>query len=66
MSAVVVLVFIGVFAVVLLLSMSFDSSGVEARKKTKQRLESISRPPVPPRTKESVLFERRSSVRSPG
>ena len=35
-------VFTGVFAIVLLLSMSFDSSGVEARKKTKQRLESIS------------------------
>jgi tight adherence protein B len=37
-----VIVFTGVFAMVLLLSMSFDSSGVEARKKTKQRLDSIS------------------------
>ena len=35
-------VFAGVFAIVLLLSMSFDSSGVEVRKRTKQRLESIS------------------------
>jgi tight adherence protein B len=39
---VVVVVFTGVFAIVLLLSMSFDSSGVEARKTTKVRLESIS------------------------
>jgi tight adherence protein B len=42
MPIVVVFVFAGVFAIVLLLSMSFDSSGVEARKKTKQRLDSIS------------------------
>src|SRR5260370_5365592 len=42
MAIMAVIVFTGVFAIVLLLSMSFDSSGVEARKKTKQRLDSIS------------------------
>ena len=42
MSLIIVLVFCGVFAIVLLLSMSFDSSGVRARKQTQQRLESIS------------------------
>jgi tight adherence protein B len=42
MSVLAVVVFTGVFAIVLLLSMSFDSSGVEARKKTKERLDSIS------------------------
>ena len=42
MPIMAVIVFTGVFAMVLLLSMSFDSSGVEARKKTKQRLDSIS------------------------
>src|SRR5437868_4100378 len=41
MSMFVVLVFFGVFAIVLLLSMSFDSSGVQARKETQERLESI-------------------------
>ncbi len=42
MTILAVVVFTGVFAIVLLLSMSFDSSGVEARKQTKERLESIS------------------------
>jgi tight adherence protein B len=42
MPILVVVVFTGVFAIVLLLSMSFDSSGVDVRKKTKQRLDSIS------------------------
>jgi tight adherence protein B len=42
MSVLAVLVFTGVFAIVLLLSMSIDSSGVEARKQTRQRLDSIS------------------------
>src|SRR5260370_6467368 len=42
MAIMAVIVFTGVFAIVLLLSMSFDSSGVESRKKTKQRLDSIS------------------------
>jgi tight adherence protein B len=42
MSIMAVVVFTGVFAIVLLLSMSLDSSGVEARKKTRQRLDSIS------------------------
>ena len=37
-----ILVLAGVCAVVLLLSMSFDASGVEARKRIKQRLESVS------------------------
>src|SRR6478672_9724736 len=35
-------VFSAVFAIILLLSMSFDSSGVQARKQTQQRLDSIS------------------------
>ena len=39
---IIVLVFCAVFAIVLLLSMSFDSSGVQSRKQTQQRLESIS------------------------
>src|SRR2546427_10440983 len=42
MSLIIVLVFCAVFAIVLLLSMSFDSSGVQSRKQTQQRLESIS------------------------
>ena len=69
MSAVVVLVFIGVFAVVLLLSMSFDSSGVEARKKTKQRLESISLAAARSPQDEGVGLDtkrRSSAVLSPG
>src|SRR5260370_16754427 len=42
MPVLAIFAFAGVFAIVLLLSMSFDSSGVEARKKTRQRLDSIS------------------------
>jgi len=42
MSLLVIAVFAAVFAIVLLLSMSFDSSGVQARKQTKDRLDSIS------------------------
>ena len=42
MPSLAVVVFASVFAIVLLLSMSFDSSRVEARKKTGQRLDSIS------------------------
>jgi tight adherence protein B len=39
---VVIAVFSAVFAIVMLLSMSFDSSGVQSRKQTKERLDSIS------------------------
>ena len=42
MSLIIVLVFCAVFAVVLLLSMTFDSSGGQSRKQTQQRLDSIS------------------------
>jgi tight adherence protein B len=42
MSLLVIAVFAAVFAIVLLLSMSIDSSGVQARKQTKERLDSIS------------------------
>lgn len=42
MPILVAFVFFGAFAIVLLLSMSFDSSGVQARKKTQERLDSIS------------------------
>src|SRR5258708_6830345 len=42
MVFVIVAVFAAVFAIVLVLSMSFDSSGVQARKHTKERLDSIS------------------------
>src|SRR2546427_2039459 len=42
MPLLAIVVFIGAFAIVLLLSMSFDSSGVQSRKQTQQRLESIS------------------------
>src|SRR6266700_7596905 len=42
MPSLAVVVFASVFAIVLLLSMSFDSSRVESRKKTGQRLDSIS------------------------
>jgi tight adherence protein B len=42
MPFVAVAVFAAVFAIVLLLSMSFDSSGVQKRKQTQERLESIS------------------------
>ncbi len=42
MSVIVVAVFAAVFAIILLLSMTFDSSGVQARKQTKERLDSIS------------------------
>ena len=39
---IVIAVFSAVFAIILLLSMSFDSSGVQSRKQTQQRLDSIS------------------------
>ena len=42
MSMLIVLVFCGVFAIVLLLSMTFDSSGVQSRKQTQQRLDAVS------------------------
>jgi tight adherence protein B len=42
MPFVAVAVFAAVFAIVLLLSMSFDSSGVQKRKQTQERLDSIS------------------------
>src|SRR2546427_4412126 len=42
MSLIIVLVFCAVFAIVLLLSMTFDSSGGQSRKQTQQRLDSIS------------------------
>jgi len=42
MPLLAIAVFAAVFAIILLLSMSFDSSGVQARKQTKDRLDSIS------------------------
>jgi tight adherence protein B len=42
MSLIVVAIFAAVFAIILLLSMAFDSSGVQSRKQTKERLDSIS------------------------
>src|SRR6266702_2508585 len=42
MSLLIAVIFFGVFAIVLLLSMAFDSSGVQARKQTQERLDSIS------------------------
>src|SRR2546428_11020044 len=42
MSLIIVLVFCAVFAIVLLVSMTFDSSGGQSRKQTQQRLDSIS------------------------
>ena len=41
MTVIIIAVFSAVFAIILLLSMSFDSSGVQSRKQTRDRLAAI-------------------------